>query len=49
VVDDVNDSVDRARRMHRNEGENTSLFLGAGFLFVAAAPSPAQASLDRHR
>lgn len=30
--------VERARRMHRNEGENTPLFLGAGLIFVAAAP-----------
>lgn len=37
---DVNDYVDRARRMHRNEGENTPLFLVAGLLFVAAGPSP---------
>ena len=34
-----NDYVERARRMHRNEGENTPLFLGAGLLFVAASPS----------
>jgi glutathione S-transferase len=33
-----NDAVDRARRMHRNEGENTPPFLVAGLLFVAAAP-----------
>jgi uncharacterized MAPEG superfamily protein len=42
---DVNDYVERARRMHRNEGENTPLFLGAGLLFVAAAPSPAFAAI----
>jgi uncharacterized MAPEG superfamily protein len=42
---DVNDYVDRARRMHRNEGENTPLFLGAGLLFVAAGPSPAFAAI----
>ncbi len=35
-----NDYVERARRMHRNEGENTPLFLAAGLLFVAAAPPP---------
>ena len=35
---DVNDYVDRARRMHRNEGENTPLFLAAGLIFVAATP-----------
>jgi len=33
-----NDYVERARRMHRNEGENTPLFLVAGLLFVAASP-----------
>jgi len=33
-----NDYVERARRMHRNEGENTPLFLAAGLLFVAASP-----------
>lgn len=33
-----NDAVDRARRMHRNEGENTPPFLVAGLLFVAASP-----------
>ncbi len=33
-----NDTVDRARRMHRNEGENTPPFLVAGLLFVAASP-----------
>lgn len=39
-----NDDVERARRMHRNEGENTPLFLGAGLLFVAAMPSQALAA-----
>ncbi len=33
-----NDSVERARRMHRNEGENTPYFLGAGLIFVASIP-----------
>lgn len=33
-----NDYVERARRMHRNEGENTPLFLVAGLLFVSASP-----------
>ena len=32
-----NDYVERARRMHRNEGENTPLFLVAGLLFVSAS------------
>jgi len=40
-----NDYVERARRMHRNEGENTPLFLAAGLLFVAAAPPLALASV----
>jgi glutathione S-transferase len=40
---DPNERVERARRMHRNEGENTPLFLVAGLLFVAAAPAPALA------
>ena len=42
---DVNDYVDRARRIHRNEGENTPLFLVAGLLFVAAGPSPVLAMI----
>jgi len=33
-----NEAVERARRMHRNEGENTPYFLAAGFIFVAASP-----------
>jgi glutathione S-transferase/prostaglandin-E synthase 1 len=33
-----NEYVERARRMHRNEGENTPIFLVAGLLFVAASP-----------
>lgn len=33
------DYVERARRMHRNDGENIPLFLGAGLLFVASGPS----------
>ena len=40
----ADDYVERARRMHRNEGENTPLFLVAGLLFVAASPSVALAS-----
>jgi glutathione S-transferase len=39
-----NEDVERARRMHRNEGENTALFLGAGLLFVSAAPPLALAA-----
>jgi glutathione S-transferase len=34
-----NDYVERSRRMHRNELENTPAFLAAGLLFVAASPS----------
>lgn len=33
------EDVERARRMHRNEIENTPAFLAAGLLLVAAAPS----------
>lgn len=33
-----NEAVERARRMHRNEGENTPYFLAAGLIFVAASP-----------
>ena len=33
-----NDYVERARRMHRNEGENTPIFLVAGLIFVSASP-----------
>jgi uncharacterized MAPEG superfamily protein len=40
-----NDYVERARRMHRNEGENTPLFLAAGLLFVAASPPVALAAI----
>ena len=40
-----NDYVERARRMHRNEGENTPLFLAAGLVFVAAAPPVALAAV----
>lgn len=32
------DGVERARRMHRNEMENTPAFLVAGLLLVAVAP-----------
>lgn len=39
-----NDYVERARRMHRNDGENIPLFLAAGVLFVASAPSVVLAS-----
>ena len=36
---EVNDYVDRSRRMHRNDLENIPAFLGAGLLFVAVGPS----------
>jgi uncharacterized MAPEG superfamily protein len=36
---DVNDYVDRSRRMHRNDLENIPAFLIAGLLFVAVDPS----------
>jgi glutathione S-transferase len=35
---DVNDYVDRSRRMHRNDLENIPAFLAAGLLFVGADP-----------
>src|SRR5262249_21455133 len=35
---DPNERVERARRMQRNEGENTPYFLGAGLIFVSASP-----------
>jgi uncharacterized MAPEG superfamily protein len=39
-----NEYVERARRMHRNDGENIPLFLAAGLLFVAAGPSTTMAA-----
>ena len=35
---DINDYVDRSRRMHRNDLENLPAFIAAGLLFVIAAP-----------
>ena len=35
---DVNDYVDRSRRMHRNDLENIPAFWAAGLIFVAVAP-----------
>ena len=35
---ELNDYVDRSRRMHRNDLENIPGFWAAGFLFVIAAP-----------
>lgn len=36
---DVNDYVDRSRRMHRNDLENIPAFLAVGLLFVTINPS----------
>ena len=36
---ELNDYVDRSRRMHRNDLENIPAFLTCGLLFVAAGPS----------
>lgn len=36
---ELNDYVDRSRRMHRNDLENIPAFLACGLLFVAAEPS----------
>ncbi|MCP4386593.1 MAG: MAPEG family protein [Hyphomicrobiales bacterium] len=36
---ELNDYVDRSRRMHRNDLENVPAFLACGLLFVAAEPS----------
>jgi glutathione S-transferase len=36
---ELNDYVDRSRRMHRNDLENIPAFLACGLMFVAAAPS----------
>lgn len=35
---EINDYVDRSRRMHRNDLENIPAFLACGLLFVIAAP-----------
>jgi uncharacterized MAPEG superfamily protein len=35
---EINDYVDRSRRMHRNDLENIPAFWAAGLLFVAVAP-----------
>lgn len=36
---ELNDYVERSRRMHRNDLENIPAFLACGLLFVTAAPS----------
>ena len=40
---ELNDYVDRSRRMHRNDLENIPAFLAIGLLFVIAEPSLALA------
>ena len=35
---EINDYVDRSRRMHRNDLENIPAFLAAGLLFVISGP-----------
>jgi glutathione S-transferase len=40
---DLNDDVDRSRRIHRNDLENIPAFLAIGLLFVAIAPPLAAA------
>jgi glutathione S-transferase len=35
---DINDDVDRSRRIHRNDLENIPAFLAVGLLFVAITP-----------
>jgi glutathione S-transferase len=42
---ELNDYVDRSRRMHRNDLENILPFLAVGPIFVAASPSPVLASV----
>ena len=36
---ELNDYVDRSRRMHRNDLENIPAFLACGLIFVAVSPS----------
>lgn len=40
---DINDDVDRSRRIHRNDLENIPAFLAVGLLFVAIEPPLAAA------
>lgn len=42
---EVNDYVDRSRRMHRNDLENIPAFLAVGLIFVATGPSLLLANL----
>jgi glutathione S-transferase len=42
---EINDYVDRSRRIHRNDLENIPAFLAVGLLFVITQPSPVLASI----
>jgi glutathione S-transferase len=42
---ELNDYVDRSRRMHRNDLENIPAFLACGLIFVAAGPSAVLANV----
>ena len=42
---ELNDYVDRSRRMHRNDLENIPAFLACGLIFVAAGPSALLANI----
>ena len=42
---ELNEYVDRSRRMHRNDLENIPAFLACGLLFVAAGPSQLLANI----
>ena len=42
---ELNDYVDRSRRIHRNDLENIPAFVACGFLFVAAGPSAMLANI----
>jgi len=42
---ELNDYVDRSRRMHRNDLENIPAFLACGLVFVAAEPSVVWANI----
>ena len=42
---ELNDYVDRSRRMHRNDLENIPAFLACGLIFVAVGPSALLANI----
>ena len=42
---EVNDYVDRSRRMHRNDLENIPAFLAIGLIFVVISPPPIAAKI----